>query len=171
MRQRAMIARALLNDPDVILLDEPTRALDPVHTAEIQDLIKHKLVAQEGKTVLIATNVLDEAWRMCDRVALLNAGRLMGFDTPNRLRERVTAMARYRVQCHPIDDKLIERVLASARCAVEPDAEGIVVDVEPDPSDFTSVLRALVANGVRVSSISREEPPPNAFFMRGLYRG
>jgi ABC-2 type transport system ATP-binding protein len=123
---------------------------------------------EQGKTVLFATNVLDEAWTVSDRVALLNAGKLLALDTPTAIRERVLPVARYRIACHPIDDGLIERVLESGRCVVVPDNEGLVLDIEPDPSILTSVLQAIVSNGVRVSSISREDPPATAFFIKDV---
>ncbi len=88
MRQRVTIARALLNDPSIVLLDEPTRALDPVHTDALRTLIRDRLVREQRKTVVLATNVLEEAWATCDRVALLNEGELVAIDTPERLRER-----------------------------------------------------------------------------------
>jgi ABC-type multidrug transport system ATPase subunit len=76
IRQRASIARALLGDPPLLLLDEPTRTLDPVHTEAIHRLIRSRLVSVLGKTVVLATNVLDEAWQVCDRIAILKKGRI-----------------------------------------------------------------------------------------------
>lgn len=166
MRQRAMVAQSLLRDPDIILLDEPTRALDPLHTAQLQDLIKERLVKQQRKTVLFATNVLDEAWTVSDRVALFSAGKLIALDTPAALRERVMPLARYRVACRPINEELIERLGETGRCVVVPEGEGIVFDIEPDPSILTSILKTIVSNGVAVSSISREDPPAAAFFLK-----
>ena len=166
MRQRAMVAQSLLRDADIILLDEPTRALDPVHTAQLLDLIKDRLVKEQHKTVLLATNVLDEAWTVSDRVAVFNAGRLTALDTPTVLRNRVMPMARYRVVCRPIDERLIERVGETGRCEVMPEGEGIVFDIEPDPSILTSILKTIVSNGTSVASISREDPPATAFFVK-----
>jgi ABC-type multidrug transport system ATPase subunit len=76
IRQRASIARALIGDPPLLLLDEPTRTLDPVHTEAIHRLIRDRLVSTLGKTVVLATNALDEAWQVCDRIAVLKRGRI-----------------------------------------------------------------------------------------------
>ncbi len=73
-RQRAILARALIHDPPVILLDEPTRGLDVIGTQVVFEYIRH--LRQEGKAVLVSTHRLDEAQRLCDRFGLLHRGQL-----------------------------------------------------------------------------------------------
>ena len=80
MRQRLSIARTLIGDPDVLLLDEPTRALDPLHAGELRAFVRETLVRGLGKTVIVATNLLDEAFELADRGAVLRAARLHEFD-------------------------------------------------------------------------------------------
>lgn len=84
-RQRTNIARALIADPPLLLLDEPTRNLDPVHASALHQLVKDRLVRAYGKTVVLATNVLDEAWQLCDRVAVIREGRIGEFYRPSSL--------------------------------------------------------------------------------------
>lgn len=76
MVQRAGIAQALINDPDVVFLDEPMSGLDPVGRREVRDLILQ--LRGEGKTVFFSTHILSDAEALCDRVAILNAGKLQG---------------------------------------------------------------------------------------------
>jgi len=76
MRQRMTVARALLSDPDIIFFDEPTRAVDPIHADELRRMIRKDLVEDRGKTVVLATNVLEEAWSICDRVAVVSNGTI-----------------------------------------------------------------------------------------------
>lgn len=83
MRQRANIARALLADPPLVLLDEPTRTLDPIHAHAVHALIKDRLVRELRKTVVLATNSLEEAWTLCDRVAVLKDGRIESIRRPS----------------------------------------------------------------------------------------
>jgi ABC-2 type transport system ATP-binding protein len=88
LRQRASLARALLNDADVLFLDEPTSGLDPVAAREVHDLIIN--LRQQGVTIFLTTHRLYEAERLCDRVALLNT-RLRAIGRPDELRERLFA--------------------------------------------------------------------------------
>lgn len=88
MRHRLAIARALLHDPPILLLDEPTRSLDPLAAAQLRRLIKDELVVSCGKTVLIATHNLHEAEELCTRIAMLHQGRLAGCGTIEALRHQ-----------------------------------------------------------------------------------
>ena len=75
MKQRLGVAMALLQDPDLLVLDEPTNGLDPAGMVEMRDLLRR--LAEEGKTVFVSSHALDEVRRMCDRVAIINHGRLV----------------------------------------------------------------------------------------------
>jgi ABC-2 type transport system ATP-binding protein len=76
MRQRLTLARALLCDGDLLLLDEPTRAVDPLHTRLLHEFIREELANRQRKAILLATNVLHEAYTLCDRVLVLSEGRV-----------------------------------------------------------------------------------------------
>ena len=88
MRQKAAVARALLHDPQVLLMDEPTRSLSPDAAYPLQDFIRKELVETRGKAVLLATQDMDEAERLCEDVALLHRGRLLYLGTLAALLER-----------------------------------------------------------------------------------
>ncbi len=81
MRQKAALARALLHDPQVLLMDEPTRSLSPDAAYPLRDFIRRELVEARGKAVLLATQDMDEAERLCEDVALLHRGRLLYLGT------------------------------------------------------------------------------------------
>lgn len=74
MRQRLTLARALLSDADILLLDEPTRGIDPLHAQQIHRFIREELVQRRKKAIVLATNVLDEAWSVGDRVFVIAGG-------------------------------------------------------------------------------------------------
>ena len=84
MKQRLLIARALLHRPQIIFLDEPTRGLDPVVGREIRRLILD--LSQQGVTIFLTTHYMDEADQLCGRVAFLSEGRMVALDTPNNLK-------------------------------------------------------------------------------------
>jgi ABC-2 type transport system ATP-binding protein len=82
-RQRLSIATALVNDPELVFLDEPTTGLDPQARHGFWDLIRE--MQREGKTVVVTTHYMEEAEALCDRVAIMDHGRIMALDTPRRL--------------------------------------------------------------------------------------
>jgi len=84
MRQRLMMARALVNTPDLLVLDEPTDGLDPVSAIAVRDLIRAE--AARGAAVLLTTHDMHEADDLSDRVAFINAGRILVTETPENLK-------------------------------------------------------------------------------------
>ncbi len=86
MRQRLLIARALLNEPRVLFLDEPTRGLDPTAARDIRHTIQR--LGQAGTTVFLTTHYMEEADQLCRRVAFLSEGRILALDTPQALKLR-----------------------------------------------------------------------------------
>lgn len=89
MRQRAAIARGLLNEPQILLMDEPTRNLDPVGAQEVRRLIRQQVTAGDRHTVLLATNLMAEAEQLCDRLVLLKEGRICLNGTIEEIRQTV----------------------------------------------------------------------------------
>ncbi len=87
-RGRMGLALALIHDPEVLILDEPTTGLDPLGIRDVHRLITHH--AERGRTVLLSTHLLEMADRLCHRVGILNRGRLLAEGTPQALRERLS---------------------------------------------------------------------------------
>jgi ABC-2 type transport system ATP-binding protein len=97
MKQRLAIARGLIAEPKVLILDEPTRTLDPIACEELIDLIIERLHRSSGKTILIATHRLDEAIKLCNKVLVVNEGQLKAFDEiPNLTSQGITLCDYYR---------------------------------------------------------------------------
>jgi ABC-2 type transport system ATP-binding protein len=86
MRQRLMIARALVNKPRILFLDEPTEGLDPVSAETIRTIIKEEQA--QGTTVFLTTHDMVEADKLSDRVAFINKGRIVALDTPHALKQQ-----------------------------------------------------------------------------------
>lgn len=84
MKQRLQIARALLNEPEIIFLDEPSLGLDPVAARALKKMVRQ--IADQGKTVLLTTHYMQEAEELCDRIAIINDGELVALDTVEGLR-------------------------------------------------------------------------------------
>ena len=90
MRQRLLIARALLTRPRLLLLDEPTRSLDPISARNFRDFLRAEIAARHECTVVLATHTQEEAMEYCDRVAVLNRGELLAVGTTDDLKQRVS---------------------------------------------------------------------------------
>jgi ABC-2 type transport system ATP-binding protein len=88
MQQRLHLARALLHNPDVLFLDEPTVGIDPVGARELRQTVKS--LQQAGKTILLTTHYMAEAEELCDRIAIVNHGKIVAMDTPSALRRRIS---------------------------------------------------------------------------------
>jgi ABC-2 type transport system ATP-binding protein len=86
MKQRLLVARALINDPRLLFLDEPTRGLDPTSARELRDLVAG--LSDKGTTVFITTHYMEEADELCDRVAFLSHGEIVALDAPRELKLR-----------------------------------------------------------------------------------
>jgi ABC-2 type transport system ATP-binding protein len=102
MTQRLGLAAALVHDPEVLLLDEPTDGVDPVGRREIRDLLQEE--AKRGKTVLLNSHLLSEIERTCDRVAVLRAGRVAA---AGRIEDLTASGTRYKLVATGVDDALI----------------------------------------------------------------
>ncbi|NWG34088.1 MAG: ABC transporter ATP-binding protein [Chloroflexi bacterium] len=91
MRQRVGLAQALLHRPEVIILDEPTIGLDPAQVVEVRNVIRE---IGKDRTVLFSTHILSEAQQICDRVLIINKGKIVAEDTPENLQSRVLGAER-----------------------------------------------------------------------------
>jgi ABC-2 type transport system ATP-binding protein len=171
MRQRLSFARALLADPDVLLLDEPTRAVDPTHAHELRRFVRDELVTKLGKTVILATNLLDEAWELCDRVAVLRAGRIVSMASPAELGRLHAQVRRYAIDLDRIDACFLDRVrlvpgLISFSSVPTGDGVKLSVDMDEDPRTLTILLQAVSANGVSITQVQPQNVRPIDVFTR-----
>jgi len=88
MQQRLHLARALLHEPEILFLDEPTVGIDPIGARELRQTVK--ALQQQGKTILLTTHYMAEAEELCDRIAIVNHGKVVAMDTPAALRKRIS---------------------------------------------------------------------------------
>ena len=117
MRQRLALARALLPDPPLVVLDEPTVGLDPQASRDLRDRVR-ELKAQ-GRTVLLTTHYMEEADQLCDRVAIIDHGRIVALDTPAALKRTIRAeeVVHLEIGVEGDDAAVIERLGRSATVA------------------------------------------------------
>lgn len=160
MRQRLLLARALLARPNVLLMDEPTRSLDPVTAHAFRSMLRQEIVNRGGTTVVMATHNPEEAFTFCDRVAVMHRGRVAALGSGAELFARL-GQNRYCIWTpmpdHSAFDALARRRLVSevVRRTAEGGDPSVECVVEGDEACAAEVLRRLVEARVAVSRFER----------------
>jgi ABC-2 type transport system ATP-binding protein len=164
MKQRVAIARALLHDPPILLMDEPTRSLDPMTAIALREFITGRLRGDSGKTVLLATHDLREAEAVSDRVAILVAGRVRQIGTVAEVRRWGMRDRVVHIEVEPFTGGLPGpyRVLEDA---AQDGARRLVLAVDRSTS-LHDVLAAIVGAGARLRSFDEVEPDLEQAFSR-----
>lgn len=162
LRQRVGLAQAMLHEPELLILDEPTIGLDPAQIIEVRQLIQS---LGSERTVLLSTHILSEAQQVCDRVLIINQGQIVAEDSPENLGAQLTGGDRLivlvRGGVRELSEKL--RQLAGVKDVVLPGAEGeLHVITQPGEDLRPEVARAVVGAGhdlleLRAASYSLEE--------------
>ena len=105
MRQRLALIKAMIHDPPILLLDEPTTGLDPQAARNIRDLIRH-LYRVEGKTIVLTTHHMEEADQLCERVGIIDHGRIIALDSPQALKRSLGQGRVLRLELDRVDDEV-----------------------------------------------------------------
>ncbi len=169
MQRKLLLSRALLRNTPILLFDEPTAGLDPTSAAEFRSLLLERLVREEKKTILLSTHNLTEAQSLCDRIAILDAGKIIMCDTPDNIR------------CKVFEQKVVqitfqEVSLEGERATMLTDLKGMAgVDaVTPEFTtgnllsglsmrvgkevDLTGFLEQFLRRGLKIKTINTREP-------------
>jgi ABC-2 type transport system ATP-binding protein len=159
MRQRLHIARGLLHDPPVVFLDEPTIGVDPVGARELRATIAS--LTEAGKTVLLTTHYMFEADQLCDRIAVIAKGEIVGEGTPRELKGRVSDGTVVEIEVYGVPGETVERMrsIAGVRTVSVEDREQeqlLIVQTEPG-TEVTQILLAQL-DGTTVGRVSSREP-------------
>lgn len=166
MKQRLAIARALLHDPPILLMDEPTRSLDPAACLSLRAFIRDELKGRDGKTILLATHNLREAETLCDRIAILVAGSVRQTGTIAEVRRWGVDERQFRLDVTNWRDDIagpfrvvsVETINGIRRVVVALDGDGRLNDV----------LAAVMAQGGVLHACDRVEPDLEEAFARLL---
>lgn len=174
MRQRAAIARGLLNDPDLIFMDEPSRALDPVGAADLHRLITER-VADGRRTVILATNLMHEAESLCHRLALIDRGRVVMTGDLEAFRAQLGQAARYRLLVFGGRgdwEQSLQAVPGVTRVTVQTagEAQSVELETERRSRALAHAIRHLVEAGAEIWSCDLQEPSLDEVFQAVVRR-
>ncbi len=174
-KQKLAIARGMLTDPEILFLDEPTRTLDPITTRNLREFIRQIIVKEQRKTVIVATNNMQEAEELCDRIAILRKGRLMLCESVKNAKVAFNGGSRYIIKlkenCHDIHRKLQSHILGakivnSSREFSDLSGSVLTVEVETKNGNISEIIKAIVLSGIRVETFSPKRSSLDEIFAK-----
>jgi len=174
MKMKVILAKTLIHDPPILLLDEPTLGLDPNFAREIRKFIKEELNEKEGKTIFLTTHYMEEADMLCDRIALIDKGKIIRIGTPEELKREVSKQRVLVLQM--LDEPPIRELesMSSVERVISGLSNGkheIKVYTKNSVEAAREVLNVLNNAEVRVISFRIEEPTLEDVFIRYTGRG
>jgi ABC-2 type transport system ATP-binding protein len=163
MKQRLALVRALVHEPRVLFLDEPTAGLDPEAAGEVRQLIR--TLREEGRTIFLSTHNLNEAEMLCNRIAVLHT-RLLALDTPEQLRRRFFRR-QIIVQMETLDAKVTEAVKKLAFVQeVREEGSQLILELTDSERNRPELVKAIVEAGGRVIGVSEKQYPLEEVYLR-----
>jgi ABC-2 type transport system ATP-binding protein len=175
-RQRLNFARGFLAEPEVLFLDEPTLGLDVQAARELRRYVRAWVGAREGRTVVLTTHYLLEADELCDRLSIIDHGRILATDTPTGLRQHVSAERRVVLEAAGVTNLggALQDVsgVANVRAVPRPESDTTLWHFHlSDEGRLASVLEVLSARGIALVNLSTHEPSLEDVFVAIVGRG
>jgi ABC-2 type transport system ATP-binding protein len=156
-KQRLALALALLNDPQVLFLDEPSAGLDPQARLEIHELVL--ALRREQRTILMTTHYIEEAEKLCDRVAIVDEGRIVAMGTPREIQEKVLAHSTIEIElATPLGDVSLPHWPLADQVAVDERRMKIFVTTGRPARIVVDMVMWLDEKGVELSDIRIKRP-------------
>ena len=162
LRQKMNIVRGFLTDPDVLFLDEPTLGLDVGASRDVRKFIIEWLRADKERTLLLTTHYMVEADELCDRVAIINKGKVLACDTPSALKQRLQKDVLFVIETSPLNG-LTPQMMES-----QPEVQKVTVaEIEGgarlnisliEESALTSVINLFMQKDVKIMNLTKREP-------------
>ncbi len=167
MQQRLSLARALVHEPKLLVLDEPASGLDPRARVELREIIRE--LSRQGHTILLSSHILSEMQDLCDRIGVIEAGRMLAQGTPKEINESLRTARAVSVGVLGEDEERQRalEVMTQAGAATVILADGTLRGELPGgPEEAASLLATLVAAGIRVVEFSEEKSGLEGLFLR-----
>jgi ABC-2 type transport system ATP-binding protein len=156
MRQRLALARAILHNPEVLILDEPTAGVDPFGQIEIRQIMLD-MVRKEGKTVLLSSHNLDEVQRICNRIALIHKGRIRLYGELEKLQKEMSHGEVVIETAEPVSGQEISELNKLPEVAVQSQKDKILTLTTGKRVDVSGIVAILTSRGVRIEQVKKQE--------------
>lgn len=167
MKQRINVIRALVNQPEILFLDEPTLGLDPQSTAEIRELTK-RINQEQGTTIILTTHIMFEAEALCKRIGIIDHGNIVALDTPANLKKLIsgTDVSTFEIEIANLEPRMMNAVqsLPLVKSLVQEDPTHLLVRTTGDDA-FDSIVDSLRKNGAKVRMVKNLEPSLEDVFL------
>ncbi|MFQ5837235.1 MAG: ATP-binding cassette domain-containing protein [Thermoplasmata archaeon] len=174
-RQKMNMIRGFVTDPEIVFLDEPTLGLDVNAARSIRKFIQRWIQEQDGKTVLMTTHYMMEADELCDRIAIIDRGRILACDTPERLKRMVKRDVTLKIETNRLKDTNVFRPIAGIKnFAVSEDAKSnsmTVTFILEDETPIAEIMSEVLNQGSKVHSLRKTEPTLEEVFISLVGRG
>jgi ABC-2 type transport system ATP-binding protein len=156
-KQRVALALALLNDPSLLFLDEPTTGLDPQVRHEIHGVIQE--LKENRRTILITTHYIEEAERLCDRVAIIDAGKIIELGTPREIQQRVLGHSLVEVttnEAMPLDQ--LPEALRNEKFVARDEGRTLSLQTDAPAASIVELVKWIDQHGLRLVDIHLKRP-------------
>lgn len=168
MKQRINVIRALVNEPEILFLDEPTLGLDPQSTAEIRELVR-KINAENNTTIILTTHMMTEADMLCDRIGIMDHGRIVALDSPENLKRSITGSdtSLFEFEISNLDTDMVSSVTAigAVGSLVRDDPTHIKVSATGADA-FDVLVDTLRKKGAKIRTVRNLEPTLEDVFLK-----
>ena len=162
LRQKMNIIRGFLTDPEVLFLDEPTLGLDVSASRDVRRFIRQWIDDNPGRTILLTTHYMVEADELCDRVAIINQGKVLACDTPQRLKRDLQSEAIFNIQVSPLYGMEVShfQALPGVQQVVHNAKDGFseLEFILAEESVLAGVVNMLSTNNLRIINLQKREP-------------
>lgn len=162
LRQKMNIVRGFMTDPEVLFLDEPTLGLDVGAARDVRHFIRDWMGEKQDRTILLTTHYMVEAEQLCDRVAIINEGRVLACDTPAALKHQLQQAAIFQLQVSPLDGtppETFERIPGVRRFTYCPQDGFATLEFILEEDDvLPTVLNQLTAHDIHLQNLEKREP-------------
>lgn len=164
MKQRLCLARSLIHDPNLIILDEPASGLDPRARVEMKEVLKQ--LKEMGKTIIVSSHILPELAEMCSEIGIIDHGQLVTQGTVNEIMNKIHKNRIVRVKTSSAKDTLIRLLKEQTKVGeITENADNIEFVFDGNDNDLTSILRNIIMNGIPVFSFGEAEGNLEEIFM------
>ncbi|MCC7233845.1 MAG: ABC transporter ATP-binding protein [Bryobacterales bacterium] len=156
-KQRLALAMAMINDPQLVFLDEPSTGLDPQARLEIHKLIEE--LKAEKRTILLTTHYIEEAERLCDRVAIVDSGRIIAIGTPREIQQRTLGHTRIEIAVErPLADRTPPEMMGAEKLNWSEDGKSLAVSSAHPARTVVDLVKWIDQQGVGLADIHLKRP-------------